>query len=117
MSHLRLGRITDFAKWVEDAIYNIKDLFENKLFPASSFSQYVIRGVTPLAGVEFTITHNLRRGKPVQDSAGNWKAGIEFIYWLDGPGTLYESDFANWTDNAIKLKCSEANRGYTIIVR
>lgn len=118
MSRLRLGRATDFARWAQDAIYNIKYLFENRLYPSSNFSQVVFRGTTPaVAGTEFTLTHNLKRGKPTQDSAGNWMGGIEFTYWLDGPGTLYESDFANWTDNAIKLKCSEASRGYTIIIR
>lgn len=118
MSRLRLGRITNFSRWVEDALYSIRDILANRLYPASNFSQVVFRGTTPLvAGTEFTLTHKLKRGKPEQDSAGNWIAGVEFIYWLDGPGTLYESDFANWTDDTIKLKCSDAGRGYTVIVR
>lgn len=118
MSLLRLGKVVDTFEWMRDSIYNIKDIINGRLSPADNFTQVIFRGTSPaVAGTEFTLTHNLKRGKPQQDTAGNWIPGIEFSYWLDGPGSLYESNFANWTDNVIKLKCTDASRGYTIIVR
>lgn len=106
MSLLRLGKIRrDLESWVQDSIDEIARVINGRLSPSDNFLQYEESGTTPaVAGDEFTITHGL--GKEV-----------EFIYWLDGPGTLYESNYATWSDNAIKLKCTDAGRGYRIIVR
>jgi hypothetical protein len=114
-----LGRVgRNPLEWLAKGVEEVMDRINGKLVPSENLRQVTLRGTTPgAANTEFILTHNLKLGRARQDSAGNWIPGIEFTYWLDGAGTLYESDTANWTDDAIKLKCTDASREYTVIIR
>ena len=90
---------------------------DRRLYPARNFAQHTAQGTTPgVANTEFQIIHNLKRG-PAQVINGQLRPGVEFVYYLDGPGTLYASNIALWDENTIRLKCTDASRNYTIYVR
>lgn len=101
---------------VEEAVRHVLKALTS-LQPSDNFRQLVFTGTTPgTANTAFTIAHNLNRIFAGKGPNGD-EQGLEFVWWLDGGGTLYEINTGSWTDNEIQLACTEASRAYTIIVR
>jgi hypothetical protein len=99
------------------SLVDLLDWLRYKLWPSEHFQQRIISGVTPaVAGDDIVIRHDLNRTLAGTGPNGN-EQGAEFIYWLDGAGTLYEGDRADWTPNSFTLRCTDASRGFTVIVR
>jgi hypothetical protein len=115
MSRLRLPDPSRFfTTAAANVVRDIIELINGRLFPADNFQQVVLSGTSPvIPGVSFVLQHGLGRSLAGTNVAGDAR-GAEFVYWLDGAGSLYlvTSDL-----DTITLKCTDASRNYTVIVR
>lgn len=113
MSRLRLPDPSRFFTHAAGTVAReIVELLNGRLVPADNFQQVVIVGTTPaIAGTSFTVKHDLKR---VLAGSNSNDQGAEFVWWLDGPGTVY---LVTFDENTLTLKCTDASRNYTIVVR
>lgn len=118
MSRLRRPKVEWFATRMAGLfLTDLVNLVNGNLIPAENIQQRTITGTTPgIADTEFTIQHDMGRELAGTGPTGT-EQGAEFIYWLDGAGTLYTGNPVSWTQNSFTLKCTDASREYTIIVR
>lgn len=117
MAKLSLNIPTEVPRTIVTLLRAIVDFINGRLDPATNFQQYIESDVTPgIANSEFVVYHGLARAFTGTGPNGN-EPGVEMTYILDGPGTLYASNKHLWNENEIRLRCSDAGRGYTIVLR